>query len=210
MYTGIVQGTVRIVDVADKPNLRTFTVELPPELRDGLAIGASVSINGTCITATTIGADHFTFDAIAETLRLTNLGELTVGSRVNIERSAKAGAEVGGHILSGHVYATVPVIAIERAENSVEMRFQGEPGWMKYLFLKGFIALNGCSLTLSEVDREKSRFGVSLIPETLRCTTFGEIGEGARVNVEIDNQTQVIVDTVERVMEEKLASGSWR
>ena len=204
MYTGIVQAMLPVLRVEKKPGLMTFWISLPEALLAGLETGASVAINGTCLTVTAIAADVTSFDVIAETLRLSNLKYLEAGTPVNIERSAAAGVEVGGHILSGHVVGTATVIAVLNAENNRRLTFQGNRAWMKYVFDKGFLALNGCSLTVADVDRELATFSVNLIPETLARTNFGLVEKGAEVNVEIDQQTQVIVETVERVMAERL------
>lgn len=205
MYTGIVQAMLPVFRVEKKPGLTTFAIEFSRELLTGLDTGASVSVNGTCFTVTGIDTHCVSFDAIAETLRLTNLKYLEPGMPVNIERSAVAGAEVGGHILSGHIMGTAPVIDVATAENNRRLMFQGDPGWMKYVFTKGFIALNGCSLTVADIDRNQATFSVNLIPETLARTNFRLLNVDDEVNVEIDQQTQVIVDTVERVMAERPA-----
>jgi riboflavin synthase len=144
---------------------------------------------------------------MAQTLALTTLGALREGSRVNVERSARSGVEIGGHVLSGHVDAQVRITAIRRPENNHVIRFAVPAPWMKYLFAKGFVALNGASLTIADCGRESDGSGwieVWLIPETLRMTTFGEKAEGDAVHLEIDRQTQVIVETVERVLAQRL------
>ena len=204
MYTGIVQAMLPIASLVQKPGLWTFSLVLPTDLTADLITGASVAVNGTCFTVTQIKGDEVWFDAIAETIALTNLKQLQVGTQVNIERSARANAEVGGHVLSGHVVDTATVLAIEDTENNRRMTFQGKPEWMKYVFSKGYLALNGASLTIAAV--QQNSFSVNLIPETLRRTNFALLTMGDPVNVEIDQQTQVIVDTVERVMAERTAS----
>ena len=203
MYTGIVQAMLPVSEVEKKPGLTHFAIDFPEALLRGLETGASVSVNGTCFTVTGTAKGRVSFDAIAETLRLTNLKHLETGMPVNVERSAAAGAEVGGHILSGHIMGTAKVVSVLNSENNCRVEFQADPAWMKYIFLKGFIALNGCSLTLAEVDRDKARFSVNLIPETLARTNFSLLKEGDEVNVEIDQQTQAIVETVERVLAER-------
>ena len=147
--------------------------------------------------------DEVFFDAIAATLEISNTSELAVGSLVNIERSAHAGAEVGGHILSGHVIDVATVSSVVDSENNRKITLTGDAGWMKYVFNKGFLALNGASLTIAEVNGEQ--FSINLIPETLERTNFSLMKVGDPVNVELDQQTQVIVDTVERVMAERYA-----
>lgn len=207
MFTGIVQDMLPIAALSKKPGLTTFAVDLPPSLLSELETGASVAVNGVCFTVTEIRDNRVFFDAIAETMDLSNIGELAVGNQVNIERSAKAGVEIGGHILSGHVIGSARVTDIERSENNRRMTFQGSSEWMKYIFNKGFLALNGASMTVASVDRTTARFSVNLIPETLRRTNFALLKVGETVNVEIDQQTQVIVDTVTNVLDDRLREG---
>ncbi|MBX9444279.1 riboflavin synthase [Dickeya chrysanthemi] len=199
MFTGIVQGTATVVSVDEKPNFRTHVVQLPPELLPGLETGASVAHNGCCLTVTAIDGDRVSFDLIKETLRLTNLGEIHVGDRVNVERAAKYGDEIGGHVMSGHIMCTAEIVKILTSENNhqIWLRLSDELQ-MKYVLHKGFIGIDGISLTVGEVTR--SRFCVHLIPETLQRTTLGQKRLGDRINIEIDPQTQAIIDTVERVM----------
>ncbi len=132
-----------------------------------------------------------------ETLRLTTLGDLKPGDRVNFERAARIGDEIGGHLLSGHVHTTADIVAIDRPENNCTLEFEVPEAWARYIFSKGYIAINGCSLTIGEV--RGNRFNVYLIPETLRATIFGDVSVGDRVNIEIDSQTQTIVDTLARM-----------
>ena len=132
-----------------------------------------------------------------ETLKLTTLGSLEPGHTVNFERAARIGDEIGGHLLSGHIHATASVVAILRPEDDVTLWFEVPNQWAGYIFPKGYIAINGASLTIGEVAG--NRFNVHLIPETLRATTFGAIKEGMSVNIEIDSQTQTIVDTLARL-----------
>ena len=180
---------------------------LPAPLLDELEIGASVSIDGVCLTVTEQSGRDVTFDAIQETQDRTTLGELEMGGRVNVERSAKSSAEIGGHEISGHIDGTVRVVEVERFENNCIFTFEAPASYMKYIFPKGFIALNGCSLTVVDVDRAASTFTVHLIPETLRVTTFDEKSAGDRVNFEIERKTQVIVDTVQEFLREQAREG---
>lgn len=199
MFTGIVQGTARVSAVQKLEDFVKVRVEFPAGKVAGIQLGASVAINGTCLTVTEINGDTLSFDIIVETLRATSLGELDVGSMVNFERSARVGDEIGGHNVSGHVHTTAEIIKIENTENNVRMSFQlNDPKWCKYILPKGYIAVNGISLTIGEVW--DNCFCVYLIPETLRVTVLGIKKEGATVNIEIETQTQAIVDTVERVV----------
>ena len=203
MYTGIVQDCLPVKSLDKKEGLYSFTIGFPDELLEGLETGASVAVNGVCFTATAIEEGVVSFDAIRETLALSDIRLLDVGSRVNVERSAKQGAEVGGHVLSGHVVGTSEVVRIEQSPNNRRLTFAGDPAWLKYVFEKGFLAINGASLTVAALDRESNEFAVNLIPETLARTNFDELREGDLVNIEVESQTQVIVDTVERVISER-------
>lgn len=159
-----------------------------------------MAIDGVCLTATEIEGDRVGFDAMQETLQRTTLGGLRAGARVNVERSFRMGDEVGGHLVSGHVAGTSEIVAVTETPTNRVVTFRADPSWMRYLLAKGFVALDGCSLTVSEVDREAGTFRVWFIPETLRLTSFGFKGEGDRVNLEIDSRTQAIVDTVENYL----------
>lgn len=202
MYTGIVQGTFPLVGLDRQPGLSKLVMALPEPLLAGLEIGASVGLDGVCMTVTAIEGDRVHFDAMQETLSLTTLGELAVGQRLNVERSARQGAEIGGHLISGHIDGTAKLLERRETENNLSLFFQLPEGLNKYVFHKGFIGLHGCSLTVASIDRS-GLFSVCLIPETLRITNLGELVEGDRVNIEVDRQTQVIVDTVERVLAER-------
>ncbi|GLR64198.1 riboflavin synthase [Marinospirillum insulare] len=199
MFTGIVQGMAKLQYLERKTNLSTFGVHLPTAAREGMQVGASVALNGVCLTITHWDEQAVYFDAMIETLRLTNLGALQEGDLVNFERAARFQDEIGGHLMSGHVIDQVTLTARQELdEENLRLEFTVPEQWMKYIFAKGYIGLNGCSLTVGEV--EENCFSVYLIPETRRATTFGAMPEGTQVNLEIDPQTQVIVDTVERVM----------
>lgn len=199
MFTGIVQGIAEVLAIEEKANFRTHIVKMPPELLHGLALGASVSHNGCCLTVTHVEGDRVSFDLVKETLRITNLGSLNVGDTVNVERAAKFSDEIGGHLMSGHIMTTGEITRILTAENNREIWFKPQDvSQMKYILHKGFVGIDGISLTVGEVTR--SKFCVHLIPETLARTTLGSKRLGQRVNIEIDPHTQAIVETVERVL----------
>ena len=177
-----------------------LTLELPQKHCDNLQTGASIAVNGTCLTITAFTANQVKFDLIMETLKVTNLGGLKPGDSVNFERAARIGDEIGGHMLSGHIHGQASIINIEQPEDNRIIWFEAEPDLMKYILPKGFVALNGCSLTIGDV--KENRFNVYLIPETLTVTTFGASSAGDKINLEIDSQTQAVVDTVERYMQQ--------
>jgi riboflavin synthase len=139
-----------------------------------------------------------------QSLALTTLGTLEVGGAVNVERAAKDGAEIGGHPLSGHVDCLGTLVQIRRPENNHVLRIALPASHRRYVFAKGYVAVNGCSLTAAEVNRAEGWFEVWLIPETLRLTTFASKREGDVVNIEIERQTQVFVDTVREAVDERL------
>jgi riboflavin synthase len=200
MFTGIIKGLFPISQVHKKPGMIQYSVTLPPPWFEGLEIGASISIDGVCQSVVRTQGTDVWFDAIEETLQKTTLNDLKSGQRVNVERSAKFSDEIGGHILSGHVYGKAKILKIETWENNKKITFQCEnPEWSKYLFSKGYIAIDGASLTLVDVN-PPGTFSVHLIPETLRATTLGQKTEGDRVNLEFDSQTLTIVETVERIL----------
>ena len=198
MFTGIVQAFVPVVSSKVESGVLRLGVKLG-NLTGGLQIGASVAVNGVCLTVTGFSSDLVHFDVIEETRRLTNIGKVSAGHLVNVERSFHAGDEIGGHVVSGHVSGTVEVVEIVEAEGVRDITFVADRDLMKYVLHKGFVALDGASLTIAFVDYATNRFGICLIPETIERTTLGRVVMGDRVNVEPDSQTQTIVDTVERL-----------
>jgi riboflavin synthase len=202
MYTGITRGTFPVVSAERKPGLLTFVVELNDELVQGLEHGASVAIDGVCQTVVAVDGTRVTFDAITETLRLTTLGALQQGARVSVERSYRIGDEMGGHEIAGHVIGTGRISAVDTTDGAHDLWIDVPAQWMKYILEKGFIAVDGSSLTVGEV-RSEGRFALHLIPETLRLTNFGRKGVGDAVNIELDARTVAIVETVERVLAQR-------
>ena len=205
MFTGIVQGTGKIVHIHQpSADFRSHTVALPEHMAHNLQIGASIAHNGCCLTITRINGNQATFDLMAETLAKTNLGSLKTGDSVNLERAARFGDEIGGHPMSGHIIATTPISRIEHSAHNRTLYFRLPPQLAAYILPKGFIGLDGCSLTIGDVTAHE--FNVHLIPETLQRTLFGSRQVGDSINIEIDAQTQAIVDTVERVLAQRKAA----
>lgn len=205
MFTGIIQAVASIAALRDQNGLRTFTLDFPEGFCQDLAIGASVSTDGVCLTVTEIlSPTRATFDVMLQSLNITTLGGYAEGGRVNVERAAKDGAEIGGHPLSGHVDFTSPVLEVASSDTNHRIRFGIPEGFRHYVFAKGYIAINGASLTVSEVDRQAGWFEVWLIPETRRMTVFESKGVGDLLNVEIDRSTQVVVDTVRETVQQSL------
>ncbi len=210
MFTGIVQGVATVVQLQDRPGLRSFTLQFTAGFCEGLAPGASVAVDGVCLTVTALRSSNTAdFDVMQQSLSLTTLGALQAGSRINVERAAKDGAEIGGHPLSGHIDFKATVAEVRRPENNHVLRMAVPAPWMRYVFAKGYIAINGASLTVAEAQREAGGagwFDVWLIPETMRMTTFADKTEGAPLNIEIERSTQVFVDTVRDAIDERLGA----
>lgn len=203
MFTGIVAGRAKIFAIESKQQLSTLTVTFPEGALLGLNRGASIALNGCCLTVTEFDLSNSTakFDVMIESLRLTNLGALKAGDEVNYERAAKFGDEIGGHVMSGHITDTCTLLDRIQTDTNCELVFSVDNTLARYLLPKGYVGLNGCSLTIGPAVSD--RFSVFLIPETLTVTVFGSINVGEHVNIEIDTQTQAIVDTVERYMASK-------
>ena len=198
MFTGIVQGKGEIVSIESGNEITTFQIRVPST--EGLQIGASVSIDGVCLTATAFTDDIVSFDVIPETLDKTTLGQLEEGHNVNVERSLRYGDEVGGHLLSGHIIGRGLVSKAERVGDGAQYSIISPPDVRKYIASKGYVGIDGISLTIGDVSED--HFDLHLIPETLRLTTIGEKQIGDAVNLEIDSTTMMIVETVERMMRE--------
>tara|TARA_Y100001970_G_C14084626_1_gene776619 strand:+ start:506 stop:1120 length:615 start_codon:yes stop_codon:yes gene_type:complete len=199
MFTGIVQGTCKIANIIDSKNQRKICIKLE-DFSSNLKQGASIAVNGVCLTVISIEKDFVEFDIVAESLSRSNLGFLKIGDYVNIERACRLGEEVGGHQISGHVDCLGSIHKIIKEQNIYNIVFECEIKWMKYLFTKGWITIDGISLTV--VDIENNLFSVSLIPETINQTSLGKKKEGDFVNLEFDNIAKVIVDTLKRIMPE--------
>lgn len=197
MFTGIIQNIGTVQRASMDQGLMRCAIALDDQGRKGLQKGASISVDGVCLTVVDFDHAQVWFDIIGETLQRTTLKSLKAGQRVNIERAARFGDEIGGHLLSGHIYGTASIESMTKTGLNCVVNFRCPKEWMKYLFPKGYIAINGASLTLVDVDPE-GVFSVHLIPETLRQTTFDSKKSGDLVNLEIDSQTQAIVDTAER------------
>jgi len=200
MFTGIVHSTVTLVDIIKKNDFQTHIVQFDDALLDGLAIGSSVAHNGCCLTVTQIKGNKVAFDLMQETLKVTNLGDLQVGDAVNIERAARFGDEIGGHQMSGHILFMAKIRNINKSENNCQITFEIPDVYSYYIFNKGYIGIDGISLTVGELVG--NTFNVNLIPETLQRTNLNNRQVGERINIEIDPQTQAIVETIERILKD--------
>ena len=200
MFTGIVAAACEVVATEQGEEIRSIIVNLSGHDED-LEIGASVAIDGVCMTVVTTQDGRVQFEAIAETLERTTIGFLRQGSRVNIERSLRMGDELGGHILSGHVMSTARILQRTEKGEGIDLLIEHQDDTKPYILEKGYVAVDGMSLTVGEVHSEG--FNLHIIPETLRITTIGEKSEGDFVNIEVDSRTQAVVDTIRSMEVEK-------
>lgn len=204
MFTGIVQGIATLQTRQQQDDLLTLGFAIPPGFTHALQTGASIAIDGVCLTVTRHQGDTAEFDLILPTLLHTTLADLPCGAQVNAERAACEGAEIGGHPLSGHVDGRVQLLAREAVGGNLRLILQAVPHLARYLFAQGYVALNGASLTIAAIDKASGRFEVWLIPETCRQTTLADKGIGQWLNLEIDRATQVVVDTLRETVRELL------
>jgi len=194
MFTGLVQDLATIRNVERSAQSSVITIETA--LASQMQIGDSISINGVCLTATKIGGSLITVDVMVQTLKLSNLGNLNVGSQVNAELATRADARLGGHIVQGHVDGVGQVVANEPGDKWQRFAIHIPPQLKKYVVNQGSICVDGVSLTVGEIEDSKSVVTLWLIPETLAKTTLGARKEGDQVNIEVD----VLAKYVERLM----------
>ena len=198
MFSGIVSHKSKVLKVESFSDFVRIHVSTPKNFNKGLKKGASVSVNGVCLTSKDNGSKNLKFDVIEETLLKTNLKHILKGDIVNLERSIKASSEIGGHLMSGHIHFTGEVKKIFEKENTKDMRISISREYSDYILEKGYIGINGCSLTIGKVF--KNQFNIHLIPETLKITNLDKLDEKDLVNIEIDQTTIAIVDTVKKTL----------
>ena len=201
MFTGIIQeiGTVCAIE---KLNDSSLKIGIDSNfLNSKTLLGDSISVNGVCLTVESKQEDYLVFTAIKETLDKTNLNDLSIGSKVNLEESASAEKLIGGHLISGHIDNIETVIAITPSENWKVIRFSLNPKMRKFIVEKGSISINGVSLTVSSLGSEW--FEVSLIPTTLKMTNLEELNVGNKVNIEFDQVGKYIARNFEMMSESK-------
>ena len=186
MFTGIVQEIGEIKECNKTSSGKSIEIYATSSFTENLQEGASVSVNGVCLTVVSSNNKSMIFDVIKETLRITNLDGIKIGSTVNLERSLKYGDEVGGHLLSGHVSCKGKSQLIQN-NGEVELRVECPKEWIDYVLLKGYVAINGASLTVAKKGRDS--FSVYLIPETLGATNLSQCSEESFLNIEIDQST---------------------
>ena len=195
MFTGIITDLGTVVGATQgAPAAARFRIRTGYDM-SGVAIGASISTSGCCLTVVEKGPDWFEADASRETLDKTTLGAWTAGTRVNLERALRAGDELGGHLVSGHVDGVATIASIGSEEGSKRFTIIPPRGLMKFVAVKGSISLDGVSLTVNEVGADS--FGVNIIPHTQAVTTFGAYRTGDRLNMEIDQLARYVARLVE-------------
>ena len=203
MFTGIVIGTGQVKKITQEEDFISITIKAPKGFSKNLSKGASVAVNGVCLTIKKGETDSLEFDVIHETLDKTNLNNIAKSDLVNLERSMTANSEIGGHLVSGHIHGTGRVLKVISRNQTKDLQIEIPSNLVQYFFNKGYVGLNGCSLTIGKVL--KSSFYIHLIPETVSMTTFETAKKGDLINIEVDQTTINTVETVKRVMLEKKA-----
>ena len=203
MFTGIVSGKGNLKKIVKCEDYTSLIIQAPKGFAKNLSKGASVSVNGVCLTVKKGRTDLLEFDVIEETLKKTNLKNISRSSKLNLERSMTANTEIGGHLVSGHIHGTGEVLKVINRKETKDLLIKIPSQLREYFFYKGYVALNGCSLTIGKVL--KSSFYIHLIPETVSITNFKEIKKGDLINIEVEQTTINTVETVKRVMLERKA-----
>ena len=202
MFTGIVTEQGVVSSVKSNRGYSSISIKCSKKFLKGLKKGASVAVNGVCLTSKKGSAGMLQFDVIDETLSLTNLKQIKKGTKVNLERSMTVKTEIGGHLLSGHIHCEGTISKITKVSNQTKDMLITLPSkMMKYIFYKGYIGINGCSLTIGKVN--KNSFFIHLIPETLKITNLDELSEKSKVNIEIEQSTLITVESVEKIIAQK-------
>ncbi len=186
MFTGIVQGMLPVLTAQKSGDFLRLCIDFAGFSAGVPSLGASVAINGVCLTVAQLQESTVYFDVIKETLIRTNLGMLTVKDLVNVERSLKVGDEIGGHFVSGHVNGVAKIVQIDQVAENITMTFELESTLLSRVRAQGFIALDGVSLTPVQVDHTQNIFSVGLIPTTWNNTLFGVRHVGDWINVELE------------------------
>lgn len=203
MFSGITQGLFPVTAVQQHHDALHYAIALPQAWHQMIKVGDSIAVDGVCQTIVQIEDTGTTwFDAMPATCDITTLQHLQSGQQVSIEKSLRLGDACGGHMLSGHVHGTAQVIDCMDQKGQVDLHIQCPAKWLPYLLPKGFVALNGSSLTIANID-QNGTLTVHLIPETCRLTKLGQLAAGDSVNVELDQMTITIVNTTERILAQR-------
>jgi riboflavin synthase len=190
MFTGIIQDLGRVVSRETRGVDARLVIATGKLDLTNAAVGDSISVQGVCLTATSLTRNSFSADVSHETLSLTTLGELQPGSAVNLEPALRAGDRLGGHLVSGHVDGIAHVTATSLDGDSLRVQVTVPAELARYIARKGSVTLDGVSLTVNEVDGVT--FGVNLIPHTQAVTTLGKLKAGARLNLEVDQMARYV------------------
>ncbi len=201
MFSGIVQETGKVIGFVKEKDIYNLSIESSSEFISDLKKGASISVDGVCLTVKDENPEILKFDLVEETIKRTNFQNIKTGDNVNLERSLKMGDEIGGHPVSGHIHGTSKVISIDKRDQSWDVKFSVESFMHDYMLHKGYVAINGCSLTVGEVSSES--FMIHLIPETLSITNLFQLEQDSIVNIELDQNTIIIADTVKKYLDGK-------
>ena len=201
MFSGIVQEAGKVIGLAKEKDIYNLSIECSSEFISDLKKGASISVDGVCLTVKDENPEILRFDLVEETIKRTNFQSIKTGDNVNLERSLKMGDEIGGHPVSGHIHGISKVISIDKRDQSWDVKFSVEPFMHDYMLHKGYVAINGCSLTVGEVSNES--FMIHLIPETLSITNLFQLEQDSVVNIELDQNTIIIADTVKKYLDGK-------
>ena len=201
MFSGIVQTVGKIESIKDKDHIKTIRIETHGNYHEDIAIGQSVSVDGVCLSLVKKNKEYCEFEAVEETINRTTLGSYKQGTKVNLEKSLKFGDTVGGHFVSGHIHTKGRIVEVELIGESKNILVEIQEKWIKYLTEKGYISVNGASITIGKVS--KNTFYIHLIPETLKTTNLDELIYDNYVNLEFDQTTIAIVDTTERLINQE-------
>ena len=201
MFSGIVQEAGKVIGFEKEKDIYNLSIECSSEFISDLKKGASISVDGVCLTVKDENPEILRFDLVEETIKRTNFQNIKTGDNVNLERSLKMGDEIGGHPVSGHIHGISKVISIDKRDQSWDVKFSVEPFMHDYMLHKGYVAINGCSLTVGEVSNES--FMIHLIPETLSITNLFQLEQDSIVNIELDQNTIIIADTVKKYLDGK-------
>ncbi len=202
MFTGIIQEQGKILEIKESSSGKTFKIHATTVL-ESKKIGDSIAVNGVCVTVTELGEQHFTFDAIQETLETTNLNLLTTESAVNLEPVLTLNGGIDGHLVQGHVDTMGSVIALKHENDRTRLEVKFPAAISKLIAFKGSITINGVSLTISDLMEES--FKVDLIPHTLENTNLGKLKAADKVNIEVD----LIARYLKRMLDNKEKEASY-
>ena len=201
MFTGIVSGKGHVQKIVRYEDYISLIIKAPKDFSKNLIKGASVAVNGVCLTVKKGKTDILEFDVIEATLQKTNLKDISKSSKVNLERAMTAKTEIGGHLVSGHIHGTGEVLKVINRQATKDLQIKIPTSLREYFFYKGYVALDGCRFTIGKVL--KTSFYIHLIPETVSVTTFKDIKKGDLINIEVEQSAINTVETVKKIMSQR-------